>query len=63
MLIHDTVTDFTESYLPTIDYLKKYYEKYVDHFEEYFRYHCHHVDKKMKKSGYSKASGKDISAN
>jgi len=48
MLIHDTVTDFTESYLPTIDYLKKYYEKYVDHFEEYFRYHCHHVDKKMK---------------
>ncbi|WP_068985503.1 hypothetical protein [Lysinibacillus xylanilyticus] len=48
MLIHNTVTDFTENYLPTIDYLKGYYEKHASHFEEYFRYHCHNVDKKMK---------------
>lgn len=47
MFIHDTVTDFSDNYLPTIDYLKKYYEKHASHFEEYFRYHCHNVDKKM----------------
>ncbi|MEY9979153.1 hypothetical protein [Lysinibacillus sp. RC79] len=48
MFIHDTVTDFTDNYLPTIDHLKKYYEKHASHFEEYFRYHCHNVDEKMK---------------
>ncbi|KOP80125.1 hypothetical protein AMS59_01560 [Lysinibacillus sp. FJAT-14745] len=48
MFIHDTVTDFTDNYLPTIDYLKKYYEKHASHFEEYFRFHCHNVDEKMK---------------
>ncbi|MGA3674428.1 hypothetical protein [Lysinibacillus agricola] len=48
MLIHDTVTDFTENYSPTVDYLKGYYEKHASHFEEYFRYHCHNVDEKMK---------------
>ncbi|MFJ8511307.1 hypothetical protein [Lysinibacillus xylanilyticus] len=48
MFIHDTVTDFTDNYLPTIDYLKKYYEKYASHFEEYFRYHCPNVNEKMK---------------
>ncbi|WP_285397317.1 hypothetical protein [Lysinibacillus sp. fls2-241-R2A-57] len=47
MFIHDTVTDFTNSYLPTIDYLKEYYEKHASHFEEYFLYHCHNVDEKM----------------
>ncbi|GAB0168281.1 M3 family metallopeptidase [Lysinibacillus sp. CTST325] len=47
MFIHDTVTDFTDNYLPTIDYLKKYYEKHARHFEEYFRFHCHNVDEKM----------------
>ncbi|MFT9819819.1 hypothetical protein [Lysinibacillus sp. NPDC056185] len=48
MFIHNTVTDFTDNYVPTIDYLKKYYKKHASHFEEYFRFHCHNVDEKMK---------------
>ncbi|MCL1694689.1 hypothetical protein [Lysinibacillus sp. BPa_S21] len=48
MFIHDTVTDFTQNYVPTIDYLKDYFKKHSSHFEEYFRYHCHNVDEKMK---------------
>jgi len=48
MFIHDTITDFTENYLPTIDYLKKYYENHASHFDEYFLYHCQNVDEKLK---------------
>ncbi|MGE8004990.1 hypothetical protein [Lysinibacillus sp. NPDC093216] len=48
MFIHDTVADFTNNYVPTIDYLKNYYKKHASHFEEYFRFHCHNVDEKMK---------------
>ncbi|MFJ8101966.1 hypothetical protein [Lysinibacillus sp. NPDC096212] len=48
MFIHDTVADFTNNYVPIIDYLKNYYKKHASHFEEYFRFHCHNVDEKMK---------------
>ncbi|MEY9972067.1 hypothetical protein ABH966_002441 [Lysinibacillus sp. RC46] len=48
MFIHDTVTDFTDNYVPTIDYLKKYYKKHASYFDEYFRFHCLNVDEKMK---------------
>ncbi|WP_255350386.1 hypothetical protein [Lysinibacillus sp. ZYM-1] len=44
MMIFDTVTHIVKHYQPTVDFLKNYYANHEQHYEEYFRYHCHHVE-------------------
>lgn len=46
MIIFDTVTEFVQHYQPTAKYLTDYYASNKKHYEEYFHYHCHHVEEK-----------------
>lgn len=46
MIIFDTVTEFVPHYRPTAKYLTDYYATNEKHYEEFFQYHCHHVEEK-----------------
>ncbi|WP_391203468.1 hypothetical protein [Psychrobacillus sp. L4] len=50
MKIYDTVPYFLENYEPSIDFLRSYYEKYPDIFEEYFAFHCKDTEERHSES-------------
>lgn len=47
MKIYNTVPYFLENYLPSIQYLNQYHERFLQQFNEYFLYHCKDADKKV----------------
>lgn len=48
MKIYNTVPYFLLNYMPSELFLKHYYEKFSQHFQEYFLYHCKNADEKIK---------------
>lgn len=47
MKIYNTVPYFLENYVPSLEFLKHYHEKFTQHFKEYFLYHCKNADEKI----------------
>ena len=47
MKVYNTAPYFLENYMPSIEFLKHYHEKFSPHFEEYFLYHCKNANEKM----------------
>jgi len=47
MKIYNTVPYFLENYVPSVEFLKHYHEKFSQHFEEYFLYHCKNPNEKI----------------
>lgn len=50
MKIIDVAEPFVKNYEATIEYLNDYYSKYENDYEEYFKYHCLHVEEKKQKA-------------
>ena len=50
MKIHDTAEYFLNSFEPSIDFLRSYYEKYPDIFADYFASHCKDTDERHNES-------------
>lgn len=48
MIIHQTIPYFIKKFEPTAEFIEQYQQKYAVHFEEYFRYHCHRPEEKLK---------------
>ncbi|MBY6036607.1 hypothetical protein KUV80_08080 [Fictibacillus nanhaiensis] len=47
MKIIDTVSYFTSNFHPSLEFLKSYYEKYPQIFQEYFTYHCKNTEERL----------------
>lgn len=48
MKINNTVPYFLENYIPSVEFLERYHRKFAPQFKEYFLYHCHNSEYKIK---------------